>query len=206
MENNEKLGEEHIPRQEIGEQMDAVEERVFNDEAAAIEFFELVKHRLLAVNHWASLTGSALSTFQLNNHFGNPVERLAEEGDYIKIDIPGPGSGVGKGYDWVLVETIIRAHEAGMEVLTLRARPTANPLSKSNDTAHFLTEQATSTFQVKRIGKHIYAEEHGRNEQANTYTADTLDNLRNMAVGWMAMLGLSYPQWKSLLKGLLADP
>ncbi len=205
MEKNKDFGKEHVPSQEIGEQMDAEEQRLFTDEAAAIEFFELVKYRLLDVNQWASLTGSALSTFQLNNTFGNPVERLAEEGDYIKIDIPGPGSSVGKGYDWVLIEKVMQAKEEGMEVLTLRARPAANPLSKSNDTAHFLTEQATSTFQVKRIGKHLYAEEHGRNEQANTYTADTLDNIRNMAVGWMAMLGLSYPQWKSLLKGLLAD-
>jgi len=204
MERKEKFGDEHIPRQEIDKQMDAEEARSFNNEVDAIEFFELVKHRLLDVNHWSLFAGNAMSAFQLTNAFGNPVERLAQEGDYIKIDIPGPSSSVGKGYDWVWIETIIHNEEEGMEALTLRARPTSNPLAKSNDTAHFLTEQATSTFQVKRIGKHIYAEEHGRNEQANTYTNDTLDNIRNMAVGWMAMLGLSYPQWKSLIKGLLA--
>lgn len=206
MEQNKKFGAEHIPPQKIGEQMDAEEVRDFDDEAAAIEFFELVKHRLLDVNHWATLAGNGMSTFQLTNAFGNAVERLAQQGDYIKIDIPGPGSSAGKGYDWVLIETIVEAAEVGMELLTIRARPTSSPISNSKDTAHFLTEQATSTFQVKRIGKHIYAEEHGRNEQANTYTADTLDNICNMAVGWVAMLGLSYPQWKSLLKGLLAAP
>lgn len=206
MEDNEKFGEEHIPAQHIGAQMDAQEKQSFDEEATAIEFFELVKYRLLDVNHWGQVAGSAMSTFQLTDALGYPIERLAQQGDFIKIDIPGPGSGAGDGYDWVLIETIIHAEEAGMEILTLRARPAPNPLSDHDDTAHFLTEQASSTFQVKRIGRHIYAEEHGRNEQANTYTGDTLDNIRNMAVGWAAMLGLSYPQWKSLLKGLLVAP
>ncbi len=201
---NEKLGKAHIPPQEIGEKMDVVEKRVFDDEATAIAFFQLVRTRLLDVNRWASLAGTEMSSFQLTNTHGNPVERLAEEGDYLKIDIPGPGTKIGKGYDWVLVEAIIEEQEVGMEAVTLRARPAPNPLSKSNDTAHFLTEQASSTFQVKRIRKNIYAEEHGRNEQANTYTVNTIDNVRNMLVGWAAMVGFSYPQWKSLVTGLLA--
>lgn len=203
MNTNRQIGEEHIPPQEIGEQMDVVEKRSFDNEAEAIDFFELAKHRLLNVNHWAALAGSGLSTFQLTNSFGNPVERLAQEGDYFKIDIPGPGTSLGKGYDWVFVEAIIEEREVGMEAVTLRVRPASNPLSNSVDTAHFLAEQATSTFQVKRIGRTIYAEEHGRNEQANTYTKDMVDNVRNMFVGWAASLGLSYPQWKQLVKGLL---
>lgn len=201
----EEFGNKHIPPQELGEQIDAVEDRTFEDEAAAADFFVLARHRLLDVNQWAALAGSELSRFQLTNAFGNPIEGLAKEGDYLRIDIPGPGSGTGDGYDWVRVESIIDEKEAGMEAVTLRARPADNPLSNSQDTAHFLTEQATSTFQVKRIGKHIYAEEHGRNEQANTYTTSTVDNIRNMLVGWGATLGFSYPQWKSLVKGILAD-
>lgn len=31
----------------------------------------------------------------------------------------------------------------------------------------------------------------------------SMDNVRNTLVGWGAKLGLSYPQWKSLVKGLL---
>ncbi|MFN0256471.1 hypothetical protein [Pedobacter ureilyticus] len=205
MDRKEEFTDKHLPKQEIGEQMDVVEKRTFENEAAAIDFFILAKYRLLNVNQWSLLAGSELSNFQLTNAFGNPIEGLAKEGDYLQIDIPGPGSATGDGYDWVYIESVIEEQEVGMEAVTLRARPASNPLSTNKDTAHFLTEQATSTFQVKRIGKHIYAEEHGRNEQANTYTTSTTDNIRNMLVGWAATLGLSYPQWKSLVKGILAD-
>jgi len=46
----------------------------------------------LDINHWAALAGNGMSTFQITNAFGNPVERLVQEGDYVKIDIPGLGS------------------------------------------------------------------------------------------------------------------
>lgn len=201
-----EMENQSIPPQKIGEQMDVVEKRSFDNELEAIDFFELVKHRLLNVNRWSALAGSALSNFQLTNSYGNVVDRLVQEGDYLRIDIPGPGSSAGDGYDWVTVEKIEENSEAGMQVLNLRVRPSANPLSNNRDTAHFLTEQATSTFQVKRIGKNIYASEHGRNELANTYNSNTADNIRNMLIGWAAMLGFSYPQWKALVRGLLADP
>lgn len=201
----EEFGDKHIPSQEIGAQMDAVENRTFEDETEAMAFFAIAKRRLLNVNLWASLAGSELSSFQLANAFGNPKDGLAREGDFISIDIPGPGPRAGHGYDWVQIESILEEQEPGMEVISLRARSSDNPLSTSKETAHFLTEQATSTFQVKRIGRTVYAEEHGRNEQANTYTSGTTDNIRNMLVGWAATLGLSYPQWKSLVKGILGN-
>jgi len=200
-----EFGNEHIPKQEIGEEMDVMEKRSFENKAIAIDFFKTARHRLLDVNRWAKLTGHELSSFQLVSSFGNPVEGLAGNGDYIRIDIPGPGTSVGQGYDWVLIESIVEASEVGMELVSMKVRPTASPLSNNGDTAHFLTEQATSTFQVKRIGQHVLAEEHGRNEQPNTYTMSTTANIRNMLVGWAATLGLSYPQWKSLVKGILAD-
>lgn len=202
----EELEHHNIPPQKIGEQMDVVEKRSFDDELSAMDFFELVKHRLLDVNRWSALAGTALSNFQLTNNYGNLVDRLVQEGDYLRIDIPGPGSSAGDGYDWVRVETIVEEREPGAETISVTVRPAANPLSNNNDTAHFLTEQATSTFQVKRIGTHIYASEHGRNELANTYNTNTTDNIRNMLVGWAATLGFSYPQWKSLVSGLLKDP
>jgi hypothetical protein len=198
------FGKQYIPKQRLGEYLDVREERTFATEAEAVDFFYVARKRLLDVNHWSSLAGTALSTFKLTNSFGNAVNRYAEVGDYLRIDIPGPGTASGDGYDWVKIEEIAEESEEGMDMISLRARPASNPLSgNNNETAHFLTEQATSTFQIKRIGKHIYAEEHGRNEQANTYTKDTLDNLRNMLVGWAAMMGFSYPQWKALVKGLI---
>jgi len=195
--------DQHIPEQKLGSYVDAAEQLTLSDEATASAFFNVVKERLLSVDKWSDFAGTAMSAFSLTDASGNPVNRLAQEGDYIRIDIPGPGTGLGKGYDWVKVEEIAMESEGNRESLTMRVRPADNPRSGSGETAHFFTEQASSTFQVKRNGRHISAEEHGRNEQANTYTASTADNLRNMFVGWAATLGFSYPQWKSLVKGLI---
>jgi hypothetical protein len=85
----------------------------------------------------------------------------------------------------------------------MTVRPAANPLNQKDDTAHFFKDTATSTFQVKRIDNEVYAEVHGRNELANTETDQMTDNIRNTLVGWSAKLGLSAPQWKSLVTGLV---
>ena len=146
-----------------------------------------------------------MSAFSLTDAQGNEVQRKATDGDHIKIDIPGPGTKTGKGYDWVVIEQIKEEVLDGAEVLSMTVRPAANPLNDDEHTAHFLSAEATSTFQVKRISNTIYAEEHGRNEVPNTDLEDTMDNIRNTFVGWGAKLGFSYPQWKGLVKGLLAN-
>jgi hypothetical protein len=37
----------------------------------------------------------------------------------------------------------------------------------------------------------------------NTDTSLITDNIRNTLVSWSAKIGLSYPQWKSLVKGIV---
>lgn len=196
-------GAAHVPLQNTGSEMNAVEKIELPSDAEAIHFFKTVKERLLDVNRWTEIAGGSMSDFFLTDAEGNFVQRKATSGDHIRIDIPGPGSQTGGGYDWVTIEEIKVQVLDDAEVLSMTARPSANPLTDSEDTAHFLTDEATSTFQVKRIGHTIYAEEHGRNEVPNTDTENTLDNIRNTFVGWGAKAGFSYPQWKSLVKGLL---
>jgi hypothetical protein len=200
---NSSPGAAHVPPQQIGTEMNAVEQVEFSSEKEAIHFFNIVKERLLDVNHWSEIAGGSMSDFFLTDNAGNVVQRKATGGDHIKIDIPGPGPRTGGGYDWVTIEEIKSQVLDGTEVLSMTARPSANPLADSEETAHFLTEEATSTFQVKRIGQTIFAEEHGRNEVPNTDTQNPLDNIRNTFVGWGATVGISYPQWKALVKGLL---
>lgn len=198
-----KLGNEHVPMQYTGSEMNAVEETVLETEEAAIGFFEVVKERLLSVNQWGKLAEVPLSTFRLTNAQGEEIDGHAKEGDYLKIDIPGPGTQTGEGFDWVKIESIETKKEANWEYLSMRVRPATNPAGTDPAIAHFLKEDATSTFQVKRMGNTITAEEHGRNEIPNIKTEKSLDNVRNTLVGWGAKLGLSYPQWKSLVKGLV---
>jgi len=51
----------------------------------------------------------------------------------------------------------------------------------------------------------VIARYHGRNEGVNTDTDSMIDNMRNAAVGLGAKFGLSYPQWKSLVAGLVSE-
>ena len=196
-------GASHVPEQQNGTEMNAVERVELASIADAIDFFKIVKERLLDVNQWTKIAGTKMSNFYLTDSSGHQVSRSAINGDHIKIDIPGPGTTTGKGYDWVRIEQIITEELDDAEVLSVTVRPSANPLNDKEGTAHFLTEEATSTFQVKRIGNIVSAEEHGRNEMPNTRTDKALDNIRNVFVGWGAKIGLSYPQWKALVKGLL---
>jgi hypothetical protein len=83
-----KLGEEHIPPQVTGSEMNAVEEKVLATTAEAIQFFEMLKERLLNVNEWGKMAKLPMSTFCLTNAQGQKIEGNAKEGDYFKIDIP----------------------------------------------------------------------------------------------------------------------
>lgn len=194
--------ENQIPEQRAGGKLDTQAEAEFGTPEQAIAFYGIARGRLLNVFNWAEICKVPLSTFTLTDQAGTPVSRPAQEGDLIKIDIPGPGTHTGDGFDWVKVEKITEEVFADHAQISLQARPAANPENPDPATAHFFTSQATSTFQVKRYGNVVTAEEHGRNEVPNTDTASTTDNIRNTLVGWSARIGLSYPQWKSLVKGI----
>lgn len=198
------LQKSQVPEQRIGSEMNALHKISLKNVDQALHFFNIVKTRLLDVNNWTKIAGN-LSQFQLCDEQGQPVHRLAKQGDYIRINIPGPGTHTGDGYDWVRIENITLTAGDQQEILSMRARPAPNPTSLNDDTAHFLTDEATSTFQVKRFGAVITAEEHARNEVPNVDLDNNTDKIRNSIVGWAAKLGLSYPQWKALVKGLLAQ-
>ena len=195
--------ENHIPEQHEGSKMDIYAETELNSTAAAKAYYEQAKNKLLEVYRWYEVCAVPVSTFMLTDPDGNEVQRRAQEGDYLKIDIPGPGTSTGDGYDWVKVESIMEESTPDTNVISMTVRPAANPQHVENNTAHFFQDSATSTFQVKRVGTMLHAEIHGRNEQPNTDTDQVIDNVRNTLVGWSAKLGLSFPQWKSLVTGLV---
>ena len=196
--------ENAVPAQQSGSEMNAVQEVTFNSTAEANTFYEIAKHRLLNVNKWDDVAKVPSSTFILCGPAGEPVSREVQLGDFLKIDIPGPGTSTGDGYDWVKVEFIEEQHEDGADTMSFRVRPTDNPQSPEKAIAHFFDDAATSTFQVKKIGHVVTAEVHGRNETPNTNTDNIVDNIRNTMVGLGAKIGASYPQWKGLVAGIAA--
>lgn len=194
-----------IPKQITGNQTNFSAKRECTDIGEAILFYRTAKMRLLDVNHWSKICNSALTTFQLTDKEGLNTSELVD-GSLIKINIPGPGTSLGNGFDWVGVEEVAHQSETDMdEWFVFRVRPVANPAEKAATPAHFFTSEATSTFLVKRVGNSVFAEVHGRNETANNEQSGMLDNLRNTIVGGAAKIGFSYPQWKLLVEGIVRN-
>jgi hypothetical protein len=194
-----------IPEQEKGSKFDVSANISLNSNTETLAFFQGVKQRLLNVNGWDEVCGFASSTFKLINAKNQEIVGFAKEGDFIRINIPGPGTKIGEGYDWVRIEQIAEQLTSNAELLSITVRPCGHPLKQEKITAHFFQPIATSTFQVKRIANVIYAEVHGRNELPNNKEGALLDKVRNTMVGIGAKMGFSYPQWKMLADGLIKN-
>lgn len=197
--------EHGVPEQYKGKKLDVDNEVRLSSMEEAQQVFHVAAGRLLDVNEWAEICGPASADFALTDERGNPVHRDPVPGDFFRIDVPGPGPASGDGYDWVRIEYLedLRNPGASEESITMRVRPAPSPQNPSHDTAHFFSPEATSSFRVIRNGNVVRAEVHGRNEVPNTTVDTNADKIRNAVVGTGAIAGLSTPQWKSLVNGLL---
>lgn len=192
-----------IPQNSRGVQTNTESETELGSVDEAKELFAKVRQRLLHVNEWQKIAGKLSADFQLTDANGEDVHRAAQKGDHFRIDIPGPGPATGDGYDWVQVENI----EDNEDKLVILVRPATNPKNERTDVAHFFSEEATSSFMVRREGNKIIAGVYGRNEKPNTAAATAVDKARNTAIATGAITGFSKLQWKSLVNGLIKkDP
>lgn len=196
-----------VPVQEEGKSAELFSERKMNSEAEAALIFGYARDRLFNPACWIDLAGQLGTKFLQTDRDGNTVDRPVSMGDYIRIDIPGPGPVAGHGYDWVTVTRIeqqkstSRQEEfAGMQLMVSN-----DPRETGDDAAHFFEKGATSTFLLNRKDALVTATYYGRNEVVNNATERVGDNIRNTMVGAGAVLGLSEMQWKSLLEGFLRD-
>ena len=198
-----KKADELIPQQETGNKSDTEAIQECSNIEEAKKLFRMAKERLLDVNSWHQTAGALTADFQLCDASGEVVSRPVQKGDHFRIDIPGPGTVTGEGYDWVRVEDIVALEEGDDESIVIRVRPATNPHNDREDVAHFFTEEATSNFMVKRVGNKVSAEVHGRNEKPNTEAEKLVDKARNTAVATGAVTGFAKLQWKSLVNGLI---
>ncbi|MES2330658.1 MAG: hypothetical protein V4539_13730 [Bacteroidota bacterium] len=194
-----------IPPQTEGKQFDFQVNLTLPTREEALDTFKRAYKRLLNPPVWHKLGGSLGGDFKLVGIAGNELDRLAKMGDLFQVDLPGPGPGVGGGYDWVRVDAVDdSANENGEEELfAMRISPTVNPGSKDPAVAHFFKGSASSTFVIQRKGNEVCASYHGRNEMPNNATGNKVDNIRNTIVAASAAMGLSEIQWKSLVKAFL---
>jgi hypothetical protein len=200
-----KTATEQLPPQQTGRQTDFIHEKKFDNLEAAHKAFQLAAGRMLSVNNWHVYAGAGSAKFSLCNNEGDEVEVMAEEGLFVSIDMPAPGPDAGDGLEWVIIEKLVSegsAHTAEEYVL-MTVRPVPDPRKANAEVAHFYKEVSTNTFIVRRDGLMLSAGAHGRNETPNNEQVDLHDKIRNTAIALMARVGLSGPQWKKLVEGVI---
>jgi len=194
-----------IPLQEKGKETDVEHSITLDTKEEAQDAFKRAWKRMLNINIWHKLSGFVSADFVLKDEHAINGNRLAKVGDYLQIDIPGPGPASGDGYDWVRVDDVgeVLNNDGGEESVGMRVRSCKNPGKDSNETAHFFTSDATSTFIINRNGNTVIAAYHGRNEELNTDTKKLGDKIRNTVVGTSGLMGVSELQWSRLMKSFL---
>ena len=194
---NRKKNRVLVPEQNAGNKLNVEHSVITSSIKEAITLFSNSVKRLMDVNNWQQLAGSALSHFQVTDKDGQQVNREPKESDLFKITVPGPMTA--EKFDWVRVEMI----KAKVNRVAIKVRPVASPLHPKAGTAHFFKDIATSTFQVFRRGRIVTAAVYGRNEVPHINSPDLTDSIRNAAVAIGAIAGASRMQWESLVYGIL---
>lgn len=188
----------------IGKKLDLSEYIMFDTATLAQNAFDTVRRRLLDVNRWYTQVEQPMVTFEVTDARNVPLDRSIRLGDYIRIDIPGPNTKTGGGYNWVTVTHMDDRPDDGE--LTFTFRPSPNPiLEESNHTNHFFSQYASSTFLLCRENKRLQLSYAGRNEEINLDNSNLSDFIRNTLVGSAAKIGFSEPHWKKLIVGMLKD-
>jgi hypothetical protein len=191
-----------IPAQYTGKEIEAISSVEMKDENEAKAFYEIVKDRLQNVNNWHRLAGFISAKFQVVDSEGKEVDRYVIKGDYLKIDIPGPGSKEGDGYDWVCIEELKEEIVNDNQSIGFRVRPSKNPCGEKNETAHFYSHEATSSFIATREKSTISAWIVDRNIKPNDHAESLTDKIRDTTVGIGAIGMFSKIQWQNLAEGL----
>lgn len=199
-----KNHKELVPDQHTGKAIDAESSvELVNDEEAKT-FFNTVKARLENVNNWHQYAGTISAEFRLVDKTGVEVRRIAQKGDYFKIDIPGPGSAGGNGYDWVQIEEVETTSTANTDHFGFRVRPAQNPQNNKEDIAHFYSPESTSSFTVLRENNIVTVGIYDRNTKTNKDTHSMTDKIRDAVVGTAGLLSFSKIQWQHLADGLMS--
>ena len=191
---------EAIPAQKQGARSNVKFGISVNSEKEAADHYEKARKNLLEINRWQEMAGKLSAAFVLTDPHGMPAQRLPLQGDYIRIHLP---TAADTKFEWVRIEAIEeqRPNEQSAWIM-IRVRP-SDPPRKQEETEHFFSKEATSSFYIERKGRKIVASVQGRNELPNLHAPDAGSTIRNLLISLGAMLGLNYPQWKGLVKGLL---
>jgi hypothetical protein len=199
------LSQSIVPENIQGKPCDIEQSFISGSREEDVHIFSIAAQRMLDVNSWRRIGSSVSAKFDLTDVHVQKMDRAAALGDFIKIDILGPGSLAGDGYDWVCIEALEdnRNPNAEVESLAMRVRPCREPGKDTKEVAHFFTGEATSAFVVERRENKLTSFYHGRNEELNTGAEKMLDRVRNVIMGGTALAGVPEIQWYTLIKSFL---
>jgi len=196
-----------IPNQVKGKENNIQHEKILSSRKEAATLFDLAYRRITNPLNWHKLSGITVARFLEPADPNINQQPVLREGNYLRIEIPGPGPKTGDGFDWVKIDKIIseKNPEATTEIFGMTFRASSNPENNAVATAHFFQSLATSTFIIQRNENKVISSYHGRNEVPNLHTGSTLGNIRNAFVAVGAAAGLSETVWSILVKSFLKD-
>jgi hypothetical protein len=194
---------QQVPQQKKGSKSDFSHSVTAQNGDDGSQLYEKAKQNLLDINNWHVISGKLSARFFLTDPFGKEVQRLPLQGDYIKIHLPSSSD---DKFDWVRIESIEERKIADdASTISMRVRP-SDPPKKQEETEHFFSKEATSSFVVERKGNKVNASVHGRNELPNTSEPEgVFKKVRNAAIAIAAIAGFNMPQWKGLAKGIVTS-
>lgn len=192
-----------VPRQFAGQEIEAQATKELTDETAAKSLYNEAKKKLLDVNNWQKIAGAVTAQFQVIDEKGEEVNRNVKKRDHLRINIPGPGSKEGDGYDWVFVEELKEINKESLQCLGFRVRPCENPFSEKKEIAHFYSKETTSSFIIIRENSKVISWIVDRNLVPNTESSSLPDKVRDVVVGVSGIAGFSKLQWQGLADGLI---
>lgn len=184
--------------------------RRFPSELEAEKAFSRLYKKLFRIEEWNGESG--FSSFELFDKNGNSLPaRVAGDGDFIKITMPGSGKS-----DWV---RIVEIHITGNEVI-LTVQPSRDPTEKEAQeeeteetakknvkkiTSHFFTGDSTNNFCLQIKNAQIFFYVIGLNERTNTgETGGVLETVRNLATANIgSFLGIQKAQWQTFCENFL---
>jgi hypothetical protein len=192
-----------VPQQKKGGFHDTESEKIFDNSEIASQKFKILKQRFFFINRWKDYCGDQLADFKLHDAYGNFLEQAPQIGNFIRIDIPGPGNAEAKGYDWVQIISMFEEDEGQYAKVIITCRPSSIPGKREDwHIAHFYSVQASSTFIISKEENLIKVGVYGRNESPN-FNTGFLDKIRNLFISLGGIAGFSKVQWKVLSDGLL---
>ncbi len=190
-----------VPKQKSGGFHDTESTKPYKDIEIDAQF-EILKKRFFSINEWKKYCGKASSEFKHFSESGQPVTRIPQRGDFIRIGIPGPGTEEAGGYDWVEIVNIAHRETDHCESFLISCRPSRDPHQPKGRIAHFYNRSATSNIMIAKEGNILKVGVYGRNEKPN-FNAVFMDKVRNFMIAAGGMIGIAKIQWKLLTQGLL---